>query len=199
MRILIDNGHGIETPGKRSPVWPDKSQLLEYKYAREIAQLVAAKLKKLGLVVDLIVPEENDIPLTERCKRVNKIASIVGAKNCLLISIHANASDTNAEARGWEIHTFTGQSISDVYATVFWKEAEAILKQETKMRGDWSDKDPDYDSNFAMLRDTVCPSVLTENLFMTNDQDCKFLLSAAGKKAVVDLHVNAIVKIANLS
>lgn len=198
MRIILDNGHGVETPGKRSPVFADKSQLLEYKYVREIAQSIAVKLKKLGFVVDIIVPENSDIPLTERCKRVNKIAKIVGPKNCLLVSIHANASDTNKEARGWEIHTFTGQSISDVYASVFFKEAESILKQKTKMRGDWSDKDPDFDSNFAMLRDTVCPAVLTENLFMTNEQDCKFLLSDVGKKAIVDLHVNAIVKIANL-
>lgn len=34
MKILIDNGHGKETPGKRSPVWPDGSQLYEYEFNR---------------------------------------------------------------------------------------------------------------------------------------------------------------------
>ena len=42
--ILLDNGHGINTPGKQSP---DKS-LQEYKYAREIVQKVYSSLKELG-------------------------------------------------------------------------------------------------------------------------------------------------------
>lgn len=33
MKVLLDNGHGAETPGKRSP----DGRLQEYAYAREIA------------------------------------------------------------------------------------------------------------------------------------------------------------------
>ena len=33
MKILIDNGHGVDTAGKRSP----DGSLREYKYTREIA------------------------------------------------------------------------------------------------------------------------------------------------------------------
>ena len=33
MKVLIDNGHGAETPGKRSP----DGRLREYAYTREIA------------------------------------------------------------------------------------------------------------------------------------------------------------------
>ena len=40
MKILIDNGHGENTPGKRSPKWADGSQLFEWKYTREIARRV---------------------------------------------------------------------------------------------------------------------------------------------------------------
>jgi hypothetical protein len=40
MKILIDNGHGENTPGKRSPVWEDGVQLFEWEYAREIARRV---------------------------------------------------------------------------------------------------------------------------------------------------------------
>ena len=32
MKILIDNGHGRATAGKRSPVWPDGKQLFEYEF-----------------------------------------------------------------------------------------------------------------------------------------------------------------------
>ena len=36
MKILIDNGHGIQTKGKRSP----DGKFLEYAYTREIARRV---------------------------------------------------------------------------------------------------------------------------------------------------------------
>ena len=40
MWILLDNGHGIQTPGKRSP----NGTLLEYKYTREIVDLIIKEL-----------------------------------------------------------------------------------------------------------------------------------------------------------
>ena len=39
MKILIDNGHGIQTKGKRSP----DGKFLEYAYTREIARQVARR------------------------------------------------------------------------------------------------------------------------------------------------------------
>jgi N-acetylmuramoyl-L-alanine amidase len=195
MKILIDNGHGENTPGKRSPKWPDGTQLFEWKYTREIAQLVESELQKQGINVERIVKEDNDISLSERCKRVNAIADKVGVKNCFLVSIHNNASDTG-RASGWEIHTYLGASKSDEYATIFWNEAKTILPMDTKMRGDWTDKDPDFDSNFAILRDTKCAAVLTENLFMDNPKDCRYLLSNEGKAAITKIHVQSILKIA---
>lgn len=38
------------------------------------------------------------------------------------------------------------------------------------------------------------PAVLTENLFMDNKEDVKFLLSEEGKKQIIDLHVQGIKK-----
>lgn len=43
MKILIDNGHGNDTPGKRSP----DGRLLEWAYTREIADRVAARLQTM--------------------------------------------------------------------------------------------------------------------------------------------------------
>jgi N-acetylmuramoyl-L-alanine amidase len=194
VKILIDNGHGLNTPGKRSPVWADGSQLLEWRYTREIATRIEEKLKKANIPVQRIVPEYNDVPLWERCRRVNKTARAIGPGNCLLISLHVNAS-TTGNARGWEIHTGPGQTLSDTYATLFWQEAKKRLPTETRMRSDFTDNDPDRESNFAVLRDTICPAVLTENLFMDNEQDCRYLLSEAGKQAITDIHFNAILKV----
>jgi N-acetylmuramoyl-L-alanine amidase len=193
MKILIDNGHGENTPGKRSPVWEDGVQLFEWEYAREIARRVETELLKLSIDVERIVKENIDVPLSERCKRVNEIAKNIGKKNCLLISIHNNAA--NGKARGWEIHTYIGKSKSDEYATVFWDEAKVLLPDNEPLRGDHTDGDPDWDSNFAMLRDTICPAVLTENLFMDNEDDCRYLLSETGKQVITAIHVQSILKI----
>ena len=30
LTVILDNGHGKDTPGKRSPVWTDGAQLFEW-------------------------------------------------------------------------------------------------------------------------------------------------------------------------
>ena len=110
-----------------------------------------------------------------------------------LISIHCNAF--NGKARGWEVHTYLGQSKSDEYATVFWNTAKDLLDTISPMRADFSDGDPDWDNNFGILRETLCPAILTENLFMDNEEDCRFLLSPEGKKVITTIHVQSILKI----
>ena len=66
MKILLDAGHGINTPGKRSPLWPDGSQLLEFEFNRDIVRRVASELSRMHLHYEIITPEINDIPLLER-------------------------------------------------------------------------------------------------------------------------------------
>ena len=94
MKILIDNGHGVDTAGKRSP----DGSLREYKYAREIAEKVVSELKKRGFDAERIVKEENDISLSERCRRVNSICDRIGTKNVILVSIHCNAAGNGSQS-----------------------------------------------------------------------------------------------------
>ena len=106
MKILIDNGHGENTAGKRSPMWPDGTELREWEFNRDIAQRVFFALQRHGVDVELIVKEDIDVPLSERCNRVNQIAKAVGKNNCLLVSIHANAGG----GTGWEAFTSVGET-----------------------------------------------------------------------------------------
>ena len=66
MRVLIDAGHGIDTPGKRSP----DGSFLEYLWNRQVADLVIARLKAAGVDCGLVVTETNDISLRTRAARV---------------------------------------------------------------------------------------------------------------------------------
>lgn len=192
MKVLIDNGHGANTPGKRSP----DGRLREYAYAREIAGRVVFELRKKGIDTEQIVKEEVDVPLSERCRRVNEYK----ASEAILISIHCNAAgggSTWMQARGWEAWTSMGQTKADKLATCLYEAAEKYLPG-MKIRKDITDGDPDKESGFYILKHTKCPAVLTENLFQDNRTDVDFLLSEAGKRAIVDLHVNGIINYLSL-
>ena len=77
--IILDNGHGIETPGKRSPIWKDGTQLFEWEFNRDVVRHIASKLTALGFDVRVIVPESSDISLSERVRRTNAICKERGA------------------------------------------------------------------------------------------------------------------------
>lgn len=194
MIILVDNGHGVNTAGKCSP----DGKLREYKYCREIAAEVVNRLKAEGYAAHLVVEEDADIPLGERCNRVNAVCNQVGKKNVCLVSIHLNASGNGKEwmtARGWEAWTSVGQTGGDVLAECLYVSAKEILSpliKDLKIRADMSDGDMDKEKDFTILKRTNCPACLTENLFQDTKADYEFLLSGEGRKAIVDLHVEGI-------
>lgn len=190
MKILIDNGHGLNTGGKRSP----DGKLREYKYTRLIAREVAARLKGDGYDVELVTPEDADISLGERCNRVNAWCSKKGAKNVCLVSIHLNAAGNGdwRTAQGWEAWTSKGQTQGDKLADCLYEAALNNLPKGTKIRTDMSDGDKDKESNFTILYRSKCPACLTENLFQDNKEDVDYLLSEQGREAIVALHVDGI-------
>lgn len=189
LRIILDNGHGVDTPGKRSPVWGDGAQLLEWEFNRDIVQRIARELSHRGITHDILVPERTDIPLYQRANRANHIADVCGPRNCLLVSVHANAGG----GTGWEVYTSPGRTEADGYAEIFFRHAEAAFP-EFRMRADTSDGDHDKEAGFAILRQTRCPAVLTENFFMDTERDCRLLLSEEGRRRIAQMHVDAIVE-----
>ena len=67
MKSFIDNGHGQFAPCNRSP----DGQLRKAFYNREIAHRIILDLLDRGYDAELLVPEDNDISLKVRCRRVN--------------------------------------------------------------------------------------------------------------------------------
>lgn len=208
MKILIDNGHGVNTAGKCSP----DRRLREYAWSREIARRLEQALRAEGYDAERIVTEETDISLTERCRRANAIAAKVGTANCIFVSLHSNAAGGDGKwktAGGWCVYTSPGKTKADSLATSLWNAANIVLKpyadrfrvlqaqgaydsRQVPFRADWSDGDPDYEARFTVLTGTRCPAVLTESLFQDNKSDVDFLLSEEGKQAIVKLHAEGI-------
>lgn len=190
MKILIDNGHGIDTPGKRSP----DGVLREYAWNRQISGRVVASLVDLGHNAELLVPELEDISLPERCRRANDICRLLGKEDVILVSIHANAAgrgDRWYDATGWCAYTMRGDTLADSLATSLYEAARLHLPGQ-RIRTDYADGDPDLEADFYILRRTLCPSVLVENMFMDSRRDCQFLLCEDGQQAIVNLHVAGI-------
>ena len=199
MKILIDNGHGIQTKGKRSP----DGKLLEYAYTRELARQIVTTLKSRGYDSELLVPEDDDIPLSERVRRVNEICltyepscpAPTGHPDVILISLHLNAAGDGTKwmnATGWSCYTCKGQTESDRLADSLYKAAEQILKNQV-IRTDYArDGDPDWEENFYILRHSLCPAVLVEQFFMDNKKDLAYLISDEGKRNIIDVIVGGV-------
>ena len=190
MRVfLLDNGHGQETPGKRSPVWPDGTQLFEYRFNRDIVARIKEKATKVGLLVVDLVPEWDDVSLSERRTRANKWHDATNGR-AVLISIHANAGG----GTGFEVYTSPGNTKADTIATVIFNGLKRAFPGQ-KMRADLSDGDPDKEANFQILRQTRCPAILVENLFMDNYTDCRLLMSNDFRDELADAYVEIMKQI----
>ena len=175
MIVLIDNGHGIDTPGKRSP----DGRFREYLWNRWIASDVTDALRGAGIDARLLVPETNDIALSTRVRRANKVCTEAGAGNVLLVSIHANAAGDGSRwmnAQGWSAYTSPGKTKADAAAECFYDAFERAFP-DRKIRRDYSDGDRDWEANFTVLKNTKCPAVLLENFFYDNRDECAWLLS----------------------
>lgn len=199
-KFCIDNGHGgmvngsyVTAPDKMYE-FEDGTTIYEGVFNREVVDLIIQKGLSKGLDVEKVVEEEHDISLSERVKRVENIKNNT-YKDVIFISVHGNAFPKDNSAGGWEVYTYPSKTFADDVATEIFKEAKDRFSSDFRMRTDYSDNDPDKDAKFYLLRNTTMPSVLTENFFMTNYEECQFMLSEEGKEAIAEIHINALQKI----
>ena len=192
MKVLIDPGHGIDTPGKRSP----DGLFREYLWNRQVADLIMEGLLSAGVDASLVVTETNDVTLRNRVNRVNTICNRVGASNVLLVSVHANAAGNGSawmNARGWSCYTSKGKTRSDQVAECLYDAFEEEF-QDRKIRKDMSDGDRDWEENFYILQKSKCPAVLLENFYYDNREECAWMLQEETKKRIASAAVKGIIK-----
>lgn len=188
MKILIDNGHGSETPGKCSP----DGTLREYLWTREVARMACDLLQAEGYDAILLVPEYSDIPLQERCNRANKFDK----RNSILVSVHINAAGSDGmwhTARGWRIFTTRGITEADALAEHIWHAARATFKAPLTVGSYSSVKyGHDWENDFYIIKKSYCPAVLIENFFMDNKEDCAYLKTDLAKATCAEVIVAGI-------
>lgn len=151
---------------------------------------IKEKLDELNVncVIDSLDPIEKS--LNSRVKHVNEL--VKGSKDdCIYVSVHVNAASNGQwnTASGWTIYVYNkaSQNSKDLALELF------DIAKDKKLFGNRAIPATKYFmANFAVLRDTVCPAVLTENMFQDNKKDVEYLLSEAGKEEICDLHVQGI-------
>lgn len=182
--ILIDEGHGRDTPGKRSPLWSDGIQLYEWEFNRFIGNAFMSHLKLSCISYIRVVPEDTDISLLERKKRIEEYYNKY-KKNYYVycVSIHGNAAE-DSNANGIEVFTSHGKDDSDNIAQVYLNNLATL---GWRMRYDKTDGDLDKEANFAMVK-LSCPSILTENGFYSNEQECRKMLSIQWRNKIAYAH-----------
>lgn len=161
--IAVDDGHGIETPGKRSPDGYKENEFNHFtkEYLKE--ELINNKFK----VVDCS-PNRDDNSLSNRVEIANN------AKADIFISIHFNAMGNSwqSEAEGIETYYHNKSSNGRKLANLVHKN----LLQETKQnnRGVKSDSVL-YKNGLYVLRNTLMPAILIECGFMDNKYDLQLM------------------------
>lgn len=186
--FIFDYGHGLETPGKKSP----DGRLKEAAYVREIGSELITRLTDFGFPTHVLVPEQHDVPLATRVSRVNRLVKDNPENQYFLISLHVNAAGmgkTWTKANGWSVYVSPkASSYSKELAEILASNAQdqnLKVRREYPNLGYWT-------RSLYILNKTLCPAVLTENLFMDNLEDCNFLLSEEGRNKIVNLHTYSV-------
>ena len=181
--IILDAGHGKETPGKRW-TFGDKT-LYEWQYSRELSKRIKLTCDQLGIKCIQANTDDTDPGLTTRANNINKIVRQEAelGNSCLMISLHGNASAKH-NATGWEVFTTVGTTNSDKFANIMCKHFKIIFPDRS-LRGH-------KEKNFTVLFKSACPCVLTENFFYDCKDDFELMMSEVGLQQITDLHVASI-------
>jgi N-acetylmuramoyl-L-alanine amidase len=170
--IALDNGHGLNTAGKRTPRWTDgttsiytkKPFMHEWEFNRGVVKRLKVELERNGFQVLEVSPTEEDTSINARCRIANN------AKADLFVSVHANALGSTWNERVKGIETLTsGKGESLQLGTILQKHmvADTGLVNRGLKDGKW----------LGVVRLTKMPAVLVEGGFMDNPSESKLLNS----------------------
>lgn len=167
--VILDGGHGFNTPGKRSP---DQS-FRENEFNDSIVNKLSYVLYSEGIPCEIISSEWSDVPLKERMRREHKAHDKFRSKGYfpIFISIHANAAEST-KANGYE--TFTVPSPSQPTEKLAEFIHNDVYEVYSKYRKNSIDRGI-KEANFYVLKNSKSSAVLIECGFMTNKEDLEVL------------------------
>jgi len=181
--LILDDGHGMETPGKRTPKFADGHFTHENEFNRAVIDLLEADALRLGFKTLQVAPGDNNVPLQTRTDKANAAhaaykkqlgSALIGGKPIsLFISEHYNAI----------LNTFEGNSAEGVetFCFKFGGESELLARLIHKhiLRGTVQKNRGVKMGDLHVLRETNMPAVLIEAGFMDDPREAVLMTSAA--------------------
>jgi N-acetylmuramoyl-L-alanine amidase len=167
MKIMLNAGHGPNTPGKRTP-----DGMKEYEFNSAVADYAKKYLNDYkDVTVYFAHSDKKDVPLDERTDNAN------GKKVDVYVSIHANAFGSGwNSANGIETFVYTTKP-KEAYELAKDVQHELIVASKLNDRGVKT-------ANFHELRETAMTAILCECGFMTNKEEAVLLKSDAYRKKI---------------
>lgn len=161
-KVFIGVGHGGKDSGAVKYVVEKELNLIMALACRD-------KLEEYGVEVKMSREEDENDPLTDEIKECN------GYDPDLAIDVHNNASG-NGSGNGFEVYHEVNGLISKVLAINIENEVIAIGQNSRGLKTKLLNNGKDY---FGFLRETNCPSVLVEGVFVDNIEDTKIVDTVA--------------------
>jgi N-acetylmuramoyl-L-alanine amidase len=177
MKIMLDAGHGYNTPGKRSP-----DGMREYEFNRTVANYAKQLLVNYkNVTVYFSHSDQEDVSLQQRTDKANRLNVDI------FVSIHANAYGSG----GWNdvggIETYVYPSRPPLAYQLAQKvQRNLVLSTGLDNRGVRT-------ADFHVLRETKMDAVLAECGFMTNRDEINLLRSETYRRTVAEAIVKALV------
>ncbi|MBO1003164.1 N-acetylmuramoyl-L-alanine amidase [Pseudogracilibacillus auburnensis] len=177
-KIFIDPGHGGSDPGAVGNGLREKDLTLD----------ISKRIKKYlddnftGHIIRMSRTGDTTLSLTQRANSANSWGADI------LVSVHINAG----RGTGYEDYIFNGNVSSKTINIRNTIHAE-ISKELGNVRNRGKKR-----ANFAVLRQTKMPAILTENLFIDTKADADKLKSNAYLNRIAKGHAEGIAKAFNL-
>ena len=179
VKVFADPGHGGHDPGATGHGLKEKDVVL--KISNYFVDILNNKYS--GVIAKASRTTDKYISLSKRADMANDF----GAD--LFISFHTNAF--NGSAYGFESFIYNGNVGEKT------KKAQDYIHEEVMKVNDLKDRGQKQ-ANYAVLRETVMPAVLTENGFIDNKHDAKKLKSDDYLYSIAEAHAKGVAKLFNL-
>ncbi|MFC7063014.1 N-acetylmuramoyl-L-alanine amidase family protein [Halobacillus seohaensis] len=181
--IALDDGHGKNTSGKRTPYIDHLGHSIrENEFNKQVVKYLDTELKRNGFDTLLVAPTDVDTSLSKRTKRANNAGADA------YVSIHYNAYDgsfTGSNPSGIELYVYPGNLNRKAGKLAY--HIGSYLRKGTKQnyRGV-------KEANFQVLRETNMAAVLSENGFMDHPDEAMLMMDAEFQQEVAIEHAKGI-------
>ncbi|WP_226578001.1 N-acetylmuramoyl-L-alanine amidase [Halobacillus litoralis] len=180
--VALDDGHGMETPGKRTPFIPEINRSIkENEFNRKVVGYLTEILLAHGFRVLQVAPTDEDTPLPVRTDEANRNNADI------YVAVHYNAYDGtfSQTPNGIEIYVYPGNLNQESGRL-------ASLVGNYLRKGTQQNWRGIKEANFHVLRETNMPAILTENGFMDNKREALLMIDDDFQREVAAEHAQGI-------